>query len=98
MFLTISIVVKPPFITKSRWGKSYFKRRTQSYFRGGIVRLSLGESPFNKHFLACIINFLIPPTVDTIVIKLCTFSYLSRSSTPSRHFTVTGILTFFYIA
>jgi hypothetical protein len=34
----------------------------------------------------------------TVFMKLCTSSYLSKSSTPSLHLTVTGIDTYFCIS
>jgi hypothetical protein len=90
---TALIEVKPPLMTNLRSGKSSLRRNTQSYFRGGMVLFSCGERPFSRHFLACIMNLLTPPSVETMLMKFLTSSYLSKSSTPSRHFTVTGIYT-----
>jgi hypothetical protein len=66
--------------------------------RGGIVLFYFGFRPESKAFLACIINFSMPPSSLTILMKLTNSGYESYSSTPSLHFTVTGILTYFFIS
>lgn len=90
--------LKPPLITKFRCGKSFFKLKTQSYFKGGIVRFYFGSSPCKWALRACMMNLVTPPCSLTILMNSMQSSHLSFSSTPSLHFTVTGIVTYLRIS
>mmetsp|Transcript_128290 Transcript_128290/g.273548 ORF Transcript_128290/g.273548 Transcript_128290/m.273548 type:complete len:206 (-) Transcript_128290:144-761(-) len=89
---TSSNVVMPPFSVNWRCGKSLQRRSTRSYISGGIRLFCSGVRPFRRHFRAWTMKCLTPDSA-TVCTKFAVNSGESKSSQPSRHFTVTGSCT-----
>mmetsp|Transcript_8930 Transcript_8930/g.26676 ORF Transcript_8930/g.26676 Transcript_8930/m.26676 type:complete len:203 (+) Transcript_8930:168-776(+) len=82
----------PPLRLKLKSGKCRQSPRTRSYHNGGTDLFCAGDKPESQALRACMMKCLQPPaaTADT---KSLANSGVSKSSTPKRHFTVTGICT-----
>mmetsp|Transcript_65796 Transcript_65796/g.175931 ORF Transcript_65796/g.175931 Transcript_65796/m.175931 type:complete len:234 (-) Transcript_65796:66-767(-) len=92
MSCTSSRLLTPPLSVKFSSGNSSQRRKTRSYMSGGILRFCSGVSPFRMHLRAWMMKCLTPASATTRT-KLDVNSGVSSSSTPKRHFTVTGSST-----